>query len=311
MSVLNYKGEWVDLSINKYTNDLYKLIKYLEDNKDKIWVGFNNLSFDGQVIEFIWRNYQDWFNKTNLEIAYIIWQKAQDIIDDGKHGLFPPYREFELTFKQLDVLKIQHFDNKTRMVGLKRLEYEMSMENIEEMPILHDVIEFSEQDVLDIIKYCHNDVLATQLNYFYLIGDTEHTIYKGNNQIELREALTETFKMDCTNYSNSKYGDEIIKKLYSKESGIPYNRLPKKGTFRKSIKLEKCIPKNIVFQTPQLQKFLESLRSKELSVKEEFVETVTFKKQEYTFARGGIHNKIKNKQYHSNSEYIIIDADVE
>lgn len=301
---------WIDFSINQYTNDLYNLIKYLENNKNSLWIGYNNLGFDGQVIEFIYREYESWHLLSSLEISQIIWQKAQDIIDDSNHGLFPPYREYLLTFKQLDVFKIQHFDNKNRMVGLKRLEYEMSMPDIEDMPVPHTKSNFSEQEVLDLIYYCHNDVKATKLNYLHLTGEVDHEIYRENNQIELREALTDIFKINCTNYSNSKYGDEIIKLLYCKEAGIKYRDLPKKGTFRKSIKLSNCIPEHIEFQTEQLNKFLKSVKRKTLSVSEKFEEVVSFKGQEYTFARGGLHNKIKYKSYSSTDEYVIIDADV-
>ncbi len=42
--------------------------------------------------------------------------------------------------EQIDLFKIHHFDNKNRRVSLKRLEFEMDLENIEEMPIHHTKI---------------------------------------------------------------------------------------------------------------------------------------------------------------------------
>lgn len=301
---------WWDFWVYQGRNDLYKLMKYLEEHSSDVFIGFNNVSFDGCIIEYVWRSHKKWYNKLDVDISGLIWQKAQDIIDDTNYGLFPPYREYELTFRQLDVFKIQHFDNKNLRVGLKRLEYEMDMEDIEDMPVPHDKMEFSGEELTDLLYYCHNDVIATHLNYLYVIGEVEHSLYKGNDQVAIREALTEEFGVDCTNYSNSKYGDEIIKLLYSEHSGVSYRNLPKKGTFRRLIKLKNCIPGHISFKTKQLKEFLEAIRGAEIKSGEEFKHIIQFGGQEYTFAKGGIHNTVKNKQYNSDDEWIIIDADV-
>ncbi len=301
---------WEDFLINKYQNDLPALQKWLLDNQDTTLITYNGLSFDGQVIEYILRESHNWSGLDNLEISKMIWQYGDDVIDDGNYSIFPPFREHELNFKQIDVFKIQHFDNKNRRVGLKRLEYEMGMENIEEMGIPPTKVDFTEEEVEKLIYYCHNDVYATYLNYLYIIGEVEHELYKGNNQLEIREAIKEQFGINCINYSNSKYGDEIIKTIYCKEMGIDYKKLPKKGTFRKSIKLKYCVPSFIEFKTKQLQTFLKELKGKELQATEKFEEEVDFMGQTYSFMRGGIHNKLENKQYHSDDEYIILDLDV-
>src|SRR5690349_14653652 len=69
-------------SINQYQNDLYKLIQHLESIEDYYFVGYNNLTFDNQVIEWIWRNYKDWYNYNGREIAALISQFAGDVISD-------------------------------------------------------------------------------------------------------------------------------------------------------------------------------------------------------------------------------------
>ena len=43
----------------------------------------------------------------------------------------------ELSLKQIDLFKINHYDNKNQSGESKRLEFEMDLENIEEMPIHH------------------------------------------------------------------------------------------------------------------------------------------------------------------------------
>ena len=109
--------------ISKWKNELDGFIRFTESNEGFYWVGYNNLSFDAQIIEWILRNYENWHDLSGLEITAMISQKAQDRIDDANYDVFPPYREQELTLKQIDLFKIQHYDNRNRRVSLKRLEF--------------------------------------------------------------------------------------------------------------------------------------------------------------------------------------------
>jgi len=301
--------KYIDYSINEYTNDLYKMIKYLDNNKDKHWVGYNNINFDSQVIEYIWRNYGRWYEKSNLEIAALIWQFAQDTIDNSNHGVFPEYRDYELTFKQIDLFKINHYDNKNRMVSLKRLMYEMDLENIEEFSIDHRKVDFTKEEIQDLIDYCHNDLIATYEFFKITTGRTLNPCYKENDQVQLRENILTEFGIECINYSDSKIGDEIIKKYYCEEAGISYKDLPRKGTFRKSIALKDCIGKYVEFKTPQLQNFLKSIQKKSLKMTDDIDEEIIFNKTKYTFKKGGLHSVNKNESYESNNEYMILDYD--
>ncbi len=154
---------------------------------------YNNLRFDSQVIEWVLRNCEYWHDLSGLEIAAKIAEKAADVIHDANYDVFPEYRESDLSLRQLDLFKIHHFDNKNRRVSLKRLEFEMDLENIEEMPIAHDMTGMTEEDISTITGYCLNDVWATYQFYRVTIGDTDHPLYKGDNKIELRQDIEEEF----------------------------------------------------------------------------------------------------------------------
>ena len=80
--------------------------------------------------------------------------------------------------------------------------------------------------------------MATYEFYKVTTGNTDHPLYKGNNQIELRQDIEEEFGIPCLNYSDSKIGDEMIKKYYCEEKGIQYSDLPKKGLFRNEVKVK-------------------------------------------------------------------------
>jgi len=296
--------------VSKWKNQLDAFVRYTEANPDAYWVGYNNLRFDSQVVEWILRNYDNWHELTNLEICSRIAQKAADVIHDANYDVFPEYREEQLSLKQIDLFKISHFDNKNRMVSLKRLEFEMDLENIEEMPIHHTKTNMTKEEIALTIDYCYNDVDATYEFYKITLGQTDHPLYKGNNQIELRQDIFEEFGIPCLNYSDSKIGDEMIKKYYCSEKGIDYRELPKKGYFRKSIDVKNCIAKYVTFETPQLKDFLKKINKMQLGLQDDFKEHIDFYGNVYSFMKGGLHTENKPKVFEADEEYEIIDWDV-
>lgn len=297
-------------TVSKWENQLDSFAKYTEDNKDVYWVGYNNLRFDAQVVEWILRNYEQWHDATGLEICAKIAQKAQDVIHDANYDVFPEYREYELSLKQLDLFKIHHYDNKNRRVSLKRLEFEMDLENIEEMPIHHTKTNMTKDEVFLSLQYCFNDVDATYEFYKITLGDTDHPLYKGNNQIQLRKDIEEEFGIQCLNYSDSKIGDEIIKKYYCQEKGIDIRELPRKGYFRKSIDMKNCIAHYVKFETKQLQDLLSSVKRQKLGLMDNFKEHVHFYDNVYSFMKGGLHTENKPEVFEEDEDHEIIDWDV-
>ena len=296
--------------VSKWQNQLDAFIKYTEENIDSYWVGYNNLRFDAQVVEWILRNHMHWHELSGLEICAKIAQKAQDVIHDANYDVFPEYREWDLSLKQIDLFKIHHYDNKNRRVSLKRLEFEMDLENIEEMPIHHNKADLTKDEVFLSLQYCFNDVDATYEFYKITLGDTDHPLYKGNNQIQLRKDIEEEFGIRCLNYSDSKIGDEIIKKYYCEEKGIEIKELPRKGYFRKSIDIKNCIAGYVQFETEQLQQFLQNIKRLKLGLQDDFKEHIDFYGNVYSFMKGGLHTENKPEIFESDEEYEIIDWDV-
>lgn len=299
-----------DFEVSRRKNQMDSLLKFIETHKEYYWVGYNNLRFDAQVIEWIIRNHEKWIDLSTDEIVAKIYQKAQDIIDDANYDMFPEYREEDVVFKQIDVFKVNHLDNKMRRVSLKRLMFELDMENIEEIPVDHKLDYLSDKEMDEVISYCHNDVFATYQVYKLTIGDTTHPLYRDNNQIQLRLNIEEEFELPCLNYSDSKIGDEMIKKFYCKEKGISVSELPKKGFFRKEIKANNCIAKYIKFETRELQSCLKDLRRRTFKLKDEFKESIHFYGNVYSFKQGGLHTEQSPAIFESTEDVLIIDYDV-
>ena len=299
-----------DFLISQWHNNFDGFIKLLHDNPEHYWVGYNNLRFDAQVVEWVLRNYEDWNEASGLFIAGKIAQKAADVIHDANFEVFPEFREDQLSFKQIDLFKVNHYDNKNRMVSLKRLEFEMDLENIEEMPIHHTKTNMTKDEIALTMDYCRNDVHATYEFYKVTTGNCNHPLYKGNNQIELRLDIQEEFGIPCLNYSDSKIGDEMIKKYYCEQKGIKPTDLPKKGFFRKDIRVKNCIADYVDFQTPQLKLFLKKMKGTVLGLQDDFKEHITFYENAYSFMKGGLHTENKPEIFEADENYEIIDWDV-
>jgi hypothetical protein len=301
---------YFEFEVSKKVNELDSFLRFAEAHNMHYWVGYNNLRFDSQVIEWILRNAENWHELSTMEICEKIAQKAADVIHDANYDVFPEYREHELSLKQLDLFKINHYDNKNRMVSLKRLEFEMDFENIEEMPVHHTKRDMTPTERHITRTYCKNDVMATYQFYKITTGDTDHPLYKQNNQIELRQDIFDEFGIPCLNYSDSKIGDEMIKKYYIQEKGIEYKELPRKGFFRKTISVKNCIAPYVKFETKQLKEFLAKIKKMEMSMTDEFQEDIVFYDNVYTFAKGGLHSVNKPKIFEADEDHEIIDWDV-
>lgn len=96
-------------------NDLTKFIEHLKQLKGQI--GFNNLSFDGQVIQFIINNYNKWLELNGEEIAELIYSYSQKTIERMNNGGFSEFPDWKMNIPQLDLFKIWHFDNKAKMTS--------------------------------------------------------------------------------------------------------------------------------------------------------------------------------------------------
>ena len=299
-----------DFLISQWHNNFDGFIKLLHDNPEHYWVGYNNLRFDAQVVEWVLRNCEEWHEASGLEITAKIAQKAADVIHDANFEVFPEFREDQLSFKQIDLFKVNHYDNKNRMVSLKRLEFEMDLENIEEMPIHHTKTNMTKEEIALTMDYCRNDVHATYEFYKITTGNCDHPLYKGNNQIELRQDIFEEFGIPCLNYSDSKIGDEMIKKYYCEQKGIKPADLPKKGFFRKEIRVKNCIADYVEFKTPQLKLFLKKMKGTVLGLQDDFKEHITFYDNVYSFMKGGLHTENKPEIFEADENYEIIDWDV-
>jgi hypothetical protein len=285
------EDKWIDCEISRRKNQIDLLVKCIETYNEYYWVGFNNIKFDAQIIEWIVRNYENWIDLSGETICQMIYQKAQDVIDNGNYELPPEYREEQLSFKQIDLFAILHFGNLSRRTSLKAVAFALDVEDIEENPIDIHSEHLTDEEMDAEIAYCHKDVIDTYALYKVVRGNTEISIYKGKDKIADRFVMQEEFGLNCLNWDDVKIGAEWNKLDYIKLTRKSERDLhPKQIIQFYGKKYKQFFPRYIKFQTPELQRFINNFG-------ESFV---TNKKQEFTYkfskdlsitiAKGGIHS---------------------
>lgn len=297
--------ERVQYVIHKDRNDIVNLCDHLCKCNGQI--GFNNIGFDYPVIHELMSHYSNdlTFDITRSikDFIDLIYNKAQEIINSqnniiGYNNLIIP--QSKRYINQLDLFKIWHFDNKARRQSLKGLEIAMNYPNVMDMNIDHKRDDIRLDEIDSILEYNMNDVLATYEFY-----------KKSIDKINLRKDLKKEYNLDCINYSDSKIGESLVLKLYCNKTNQDEYDVKKLRTNRDKIDLSKCIFDYIKLNTPEFNKILNAFKSKTITeTKGALEESVVYKGFKYDFGLGGIHGCVKPGIYESNSDYLIIDADV-
>ena len=226
-------------------------------------IGFNNLSYDSQILQFIINNYSDLKKLKINESLLKIYNYSQKIINSNSP--FPDYPEWKLTIPQLDLFKIWHFDNKNRFTSLKWIEYTLDFENIQELPIPF-YKNINKEEIKLLQEYCWNDINATYELYKITKGNTELPLYKNVDKIKLREDINNEFHIKSDNYSDIKIGDEILKRKYCEIKNIDKKNINKPIKKNKPIYFKDCIPEYINFENIKLQNFYKGIKNIKLDV---------------------------------------------
>jgi len=303
--------QFIKFRVNKNKNDLFDFIDFIKNNTSKYFVGYNTIGFDGQVVQFIFDNYSKWVDLDNLQISSLISKFSSDLIENQSYGLFPPYKEENIIIKQIDTPRVWHFFNENKRVSLKQLEFELRSPVIENFEVEPDNLDFTDEEITDLEKYCENDVINTFRHFLYTIGETDHILYKGKDKIKDREIIMNEVGLPCLNWNDVQIGAEWNKKDYLAMSGREERDLkPKKVNTFYGKKFSTFFPKTVEFQTDKLKKFIKEFgNTPVLNEKQEF--KYTFNSElTVTLAKGGIHSNELPRYIEPEKGYLYIQIDV-
>lgn len=273
----------------------YLFTEYLREHRAEE-VGYNNLGYDYPVQHSILNN-----------IMYItnadIYKKGDSIINAGDENRFAHMVwEKDWIVPQLDLYKIHHFDNQAKRTSLKTLEFNMRMENIEDLPFIPGTY-LTDSQIDTLRQYLIHDLKATLMFY-------KHS----KKLIDFRRELSAKYGRNFMNHNDTKIGkDYFIMEL--EKSGIqcfePGSRKPRQ-THRPSIALNSVIFPYVHFEQPEFNRVLNWLRQQVITeTKGVFTDlSADINGFSFDFGTGGIHGSIESQTIRSTENYVIIDLDV-
>ncbi len=291
-------------TIHKCRNDIKQLIDFLNENsQNNEWhISYNGLSFDSQITQYILLNQESLYSETNGEsIANWLYEYAQYTIEKKAETGFSEYHESSLLIRQLDVFKLNHWDNPAKSSSLKWIQYSMDYHNIQEMPIHHSEW-ISEEQIPQIIGYCINDVKSTK-----------KILELSKEQINLRKALTNEYNINLYNASEPKISKELFLHFLSNKTGIPKYELKKQRTIREKIYVKDIILDYIKYETPVFNNLLESFKDVVIDTSQTkggFKTNINYKGIRTDFGLGGLHGATEKGIYRANDKMVIITSDV-
>ena len=265
-------------------NDVPKLLKFLHEEVLGL-IGYNCLTFDAQVLEYIFRN-----PRCSAEDI-----RRYAILITSDDNRRPDVPEWKLRIPHLDLFRALSLSVKAKRTGLKWTEFMMDLDNIEDMPSQGEGDNWEEQ----VLSYNLNDVISTKELYL-----------RHKKDIELRIALTEREKINLMNSTEPDMAKKIFAKYLAKAMNIPESDLRVMSTERLTVPIKDIIFNYVNFKSTELDIVLKSFRGLEVYENDKYDFNVKFGGIDITYALGGIHGSLDNKIVVSDDKYIIKSADV-
>lgn len=284
--------------IHTSKNDLQILLNFLRNDVSGL-IGFNNIGFDYPLIHMLLINKQ-WINYNSDEITKNLYSKAKDIINNQDNNKFiNTIPEWNMIIPQLDLYKINHYDNAAKRQSLKGIEIAIKFDNVDDLPFHFNHLVIDEE-INRILSYNLNDVKATYEFYKLCI-----------DKIELRKELSKEYDINLLNANDPKIGSEIFASLLSKEMDIDIKSLKQMRTYRDKILLSDVILPYIKFDNKQFNDLLNTFKSQVVTETKNSIEySVIYNGFKFDYGLGGIHGCIKPGKYKNDEDNIIIDLDV-
>lgn len=294
-------GSEVVFEISDRKNQMLEFIDFIRALKNTgcYMVGFNNLGFDYPIIHFILKNPAaisvDSIYHRAMQIINTPWERRFD------HIIF----DSEVIIPQIDLFKVHHFDNENRRVSLKVLEFNMRMENVQDLPFPPStVLDNNQKDTL--IKYNRHDAHATR---DFLIESID--------LLNFRHELSKKYNRNFLNANDIKIGKDYF--IMELEKSIPgscysYDTGSKKPrqSLRPQVHLKDVVLPYIYFSNENFNRVLQYFKTQTISqTVGVFTElSATVDGFTFWFSTGGIHGSIDGGTVHSDEGYVIYDWDV-
>ena len=275
---------------DKSKNDLTELYNFIKINKQKWLVGYNSKSFDNQILNYIYTQYEIFSMFNEKILCTDIYDFMMSIINNGNTEY-----KYRLPFQSVDLMKVGNVDKKS----LKLVAVNLNWPVIQDLPFKVDSL-IKDENLEKLFKYNLNDVEITERLYYKLIDD-----------INVRWEVGQKYGIDLMSEPDSGMANRLLEKMYSEASGIPIKDLREMRTNRPIIHYENIVFPDIKFNTPILQDLLQEVRSQKYFKNQPyFNKSVIFNGVKYKLGIGGIHSDDKAGIFEATNDMHITDCDI-
>ena len=288
---------------NKFQNDINDLLEFFKTNiMNKEWhISFNGIAFDAQITSFIIDNRSHLKTLSGVEVAEAIYEKAQDCINRQNNGEWQEYSERNFHIKQIDVFKLNHWDNPAKRSSLKWIQCNMDWSNVQDMPIHHTASIETKEEVDEILKYCFNDVSSTKA-----------IMQLSKEQINLRGFLSREYKLPLYSASEPRIAKELFLYFLQKKTGRKKNAIKYARTHRNKIEVKDILLPYLNFSTLHFKGLHQKFNKLVLdgnNLKGAIKYSVKYRGVDIDFGTGGVHGA-KKGIYIPNEDMTIMSSDV-
>jgi hypothetical protein len=207
-----------------------------------------------------------------------------------------------MKIKQLDVFKLNHWDNPAKRSSLKWIQFSMDWYNVRDMPIHHSTYITTQEEIETITTYCVNDVRSTK-----------QIMLLSKEQIMLRKTLTNEYNINLYSASEPKISKELFLLFLSQKMGINKYDLKQMRTVRNEIVIGNIILDYINFNRKEFKSIHDKFKTLVLdpeNTKGGFKYSVTHKGVKTDFGLGGVHGATSAGVYEAKDGMIIMTSDV-
>lgn len=306
--------------VNRDTNDMPAFLEFLKHNQaNKDWhFGYNNLSFDAQITEYITQNADYFANRSAEEITSTIYQYAQHIIEKTDRKEFLDYPEYKLSIPCVDIYKLNHWDSNAKRTSLKWVQFSMDWNNVEEMPHHHNEPVNDNYTLQKVVSYCINDVASTKQIFLLKNAKGEQIMA---SQINLRAELSSTYNLTLYSASEPRISKEMFLHFLSEKLNRDKRDIKNMRTTRSHVTVRDIILPYVSFSTPEFISVYNWFKSLVVDTKilDETEETqkskgpkhrVRFKGVPTDYGLGGLHGCAASGIYTAGAGKKILSADV-
>jgi hypothetical protein len=268
-------------------------------------IGYNSLGFDYPVIHWL-------YGHPDATVRQI-YDYAMSIIGSNDRFAHTIWESDRIT-PQVDLYKMNHFDNRAKSTSLKALQVNMRSPSVVESPVPFGTVLTREQ-AAEVIAYNRHDVSETKRFAHLCLG-----------ALAFRADMVPQFGMDVFNWPDTKIGSKILEQRLGKKFCYHYDAAGKRQlrqTPRQRIALNEIIFPFIRFDHPEFQRIHAYLRDQILTPEDITDLDAPIQTKgvfaglkanvgdiDFHFGTGGIHGSVVNRRVEAGDGWLIRDIDV-